>query len=453
MTNRQFLLLSLLLILARHDASAQDTNYWTDQFGNRARLLGGAVVGSATDLSAVYYNPGALALVTKPELLLAGTVFEYTKINVAGGERLDAGSSTFRLSPSLFAGEVKIGALRGHRLAYSFLTRQSVDNRVRLRGSLGGDVLSPTSDLAFLSGDVRLEQGVSEHWLGVTWAHDVRSRAGIGVTQFLAVRNHHASYQTLIQALGKDNEGAVAVDKRDFRYQHWRLLWKIGLATELERWKLGLTVTTPSLGLGGSGAAGYDRTLVQQDAGGGGTTQLATDFQPGVASDYRSPFSIAFGASYPLGRLRKTRFHVSAEWFDRVEAFRILDTQAFTAQSSGETVPRDLFYTLDPVFNVALGLEHQIRENLKAYGSFRTDFSGAVTGTQTIAVTRWDIYHVAAGASFKVGRSDLTAGAVAAFGGSKSPLRPDLLLGEVVDEVQSRFYRLTFILGFNFTFE
>ena len=36
-------------------AAAQDNHYWTTQFGNRARLLGGAVVGSATDLSALIF--------------------------------------------------------------------------------------------------------------------------------------------------------------------------------------------------------------------------------------------------------------------------------------------------------------------------------------------------------------------------------------------------------------
>ena len=49
----------------------QDSHYWTNQFGNRARLLGGAVIGSTDDLSAVYYNPGGLALVEKSEILLA----------------------------------------------------------------------------------------------------------------------------------------------------------------------------------------------------------------------------------------------------------------------------------------------------------------------------------------------------------------------------------------------
>ena len=87
-------------------ASAQDTHYWTEQYGNRARLLGGAVIGSSSDLSSVYYNPGRLALVNDPELLLAGNVFEYSIIRLTEEERdNDIKSSRFSLTPSLFAGE------------------------------------------------------------------------------------------------------------------------------------------------------------------------------------------------------------------------------------------------------------------------------------------------------------------------------------------------------------
>lgn len=157
-----------------------------------------------------------------------------------------------------------------------------------------------------------------------------------------------------------------------------------------------------------------------------------------------------FGASYPLHR---TRLHVSAEWFNEVEPFRVLDTRPFTAQTSGETVPTNFVYALDGVFKVAVGVEHPFGERLKAYGSFRTDFSGAVPESGNVVLTRWDIYHVAGGASFKVGRSDFTAGAIAALGGATSPLPPGVLLEEVAEGVRWHFFRLTFILGFNFMFE
>jgi len=57
-------------------ASAQDTHYWNLQHGTRSTLLGGAVIGSVTDMAATYYNPAALALFPAPEILLSGKVYQ-----------------------------------------------------------------------------------------------------------------------------------------------------------------------------------------------------------------------------------------------------------------------------------------------------------------------------------------------------------------------------------------
>jgi len=62
-------LLGLTLLTAR--AYPQDAHYWTDQYGSRSRLLGGAVIGSVDDLAAVYYNPARLALIPDPGLFSA----------------------------------------------------------------------------------------------------------------------------------------------------------------------------------------------------------------------------------------------------------------------------------------------------------------------------------------------------------------------------------------------
>jgi len=41
---------------------AQDSHYWSIQYGPVGQLVGGQVIGGVNDLSATYYNPGALGL-------------------------------------------------------------------------------------------------------------------------------------------------------------------------------------------------------------------------------------------------------------------------------------------------------------------------------------------------------------------------------------------------------
>jgi hypothetical protein len=66
-------------------AQAQDAHYWNDQYGTRAKLVGGLVVGSLVDLSATFYNPGAIAAVEAPRLIVGTDAWEIVSIT---GERL-----------------------------------------------------------------------------------------------------------------------------------------------------------------------------------------------------------------------------------------------------------------------------------------------------------------------------------------------------------------------------
>lgn len=434
-------------------AWAQDSHYWTNQFGNRARLLGGAVFGSADDLSSVFYNPGALALVDESELLIAGNVFEVTNIKVkdaVGGS--DASFWDARLSPSLFAGEIGSKGKGDSRIAYSFLTRMSGKLRMDARAAIRGEDFA-LPDLEFLSADLRIDTELNEYWLGGTYSHPFGDNAGVGASMFFAHRSQRGRAQSAAQALADDGRAAAAIQARDFSYWHWRVLWKLGLATRLERWRLGITVTTPSLGLGGRGDTSYDDTFVGQavDEDGNPLTFIATNKQR-VSSDFKSPLSIGFGAARTFG---DTRLHLAAEWFNETPSYDVLDTEPFQAQSSGEIITTDVVRELDHVFNVAVGLEHEFSEDLQGYGGFRTDFSGLDRNSSANdALTLLDIYHLSGGAIFKMGQTDLTLGGVLAFG--TAPVARELAIPAELQEsqdVEIRYLRFTFIVGFNFVFK
>ncbi len=445
------LLPPLLALLLGRAAVAQDSHHWTDQIGNRARLLGGAVIGSADDLSALFYNPGSLALVENPELLLAGSVLQLTSVrleNVEAPER-GVGQLTAQLSPSLFAGEIGGGEPSRNRVAYSFLTKVSTKFRLSDRSSTTTpDFSARELDLAGI--DSRLELDLTEYWFGGTYARKLGESSGIGVSTFLAVRNQSRRRQVFSQALTDEGQALVSLQSRDFSYQHWRLLWKFGYSTVLEKWKVGLSVTTPGVGLGGSGSTGIDRTLVGQavDDEGHPTTEIASNFQK-TSAEFRSPLSVGGGAARTFG---KARVHVSAEWFDRVSPYELLDTEPFEGQTSGETIATDVIYGLESVLNAGVGVEYAFRDDLGVYASFRTDRSGFDESLDTNAsTTTYDIFHVAGGASFGVGGQDFTLGGVVAFG--NSVLEPDITDGAARNPMLDvRYTRVTIILGVNFSF-
>ena len=69
----------LVCIACALPASAQDTHYWNEQYGPRAMMLSGVVIGSIHDMSATYYNPGALGYVEQPEVLLSANVYRFVR--------------------------------------------------------------------------------------------------------------------------------------------------------------------------------------------------------------------------------------------------------------------------------------------------------------------------------------------------------------------------------------
>ncbi len=125
-------LLAAGLTLLPGAASAQDAHYWTNQYGTRAELLGGLVVGSAVDLSATYYNPGALAHVSNPTLILTTDAWQFIGITLdtGVGDDFDQTATRLRAAPRIFAVQIPSKESK-HKFAVSVLTRHDFDLEVQ----------------------------------------------------------------------------------------------------------------------------------------------------------------------------------------------------------------------------------------------------------------------------------------------------------------------------------
>jgi len=443
------LLISVFVAPAAH---AQDSHYWYDQFGNRALLLSGAVVGDPADLSSVYYNPGGLSMVEQTELLLAGLVINAasTRLEDAVVDGEDLSQQTFDVAPSLIAGEIPFGGSK-HRFAYAVLKRYGGDFRAVAQAQLTGDEFDlPT--LALLGNSMRVDSRLSEYWFGGTWSYPVRPSLGVGVSTFVAVRSQRRFATNSVQVLSTDNRAAIANVSTDYDYSHWRLLWKIGMQGRMANWDFGVTVTTPSLGMFGSGKVGNNLTLVGQFLTEDGipATEIATDFQTGLSTDYRSPLSLAFGAARTFG---PTSVHLSVEYFAPVDAHTVIDGQPFTGQSSGRTIDTAITDELEQVVNAGIGIEREFSPDLLGYFGFHTDFSAASTNPAiNLSHTKWDFYHFSGGATFNAVGNSFTLGGELALASDVLEIDPDDPFRPIglPPELQASSYRFTLLLGFSF---
>lgn len=160
---------------------AQDTHYWTHQYGTRATLLGGAVIGSPLDLSATYYNPGMLPLIDNPATILGARVLEFTNIDIpnGGGDGVNLDNGNVGLAPSMLAGRFKFGWLKDNFLGYSIFSREKFKVRMDAHLEVGREMLPSSSDLNNFVGDVRLNVKLNEVWWGLTWARKFVTQYGL----------------------------------------------------------------------------------------------------------------------------------------------------------------------------------------------------------------------------------------------------------------------------------
>jgi hypothetical protein len=426
---------------------AQDTHYWSIQYGPVGQLVGGQLIGGATDLSATYYNPGALALRNESSYLLSTESFQLETLSsdpAPGLSILDTSSSHFGAAPALIAGILPRWLGRDTQLAWSFLTRQKLDVRA------GQRIENPLAGASRSAAESYFDQDASEYWAGLTASHALSDSVGLGMTWYGIYRGQRLRSELSVEGIGAENASVSALGVKDFEYSHYRTLAKIGLSWHSEVWKTGLTVTTPSLSVLGSGKSAYTVSLAGVDGDHDGSLDaptLVSETAEDLPAHYQSSWAVGAGASRAFGA---TRFYASAEWYAPVARFTVIDVPA------GSAVEGQLGQELGNVLNAGVGVEHVLNDDLSVYGAFHTDFSASVGSAQVnVAVSDWDIYHVSGGVSFRIHDNRFTLGASWAQGGKTRALDTAIPANDVPatplgSQVNIHYSKLTFLLGFVF---
>ena len=175
---------TILILLLVTAGSAQDSQYWNNHYGKKGILLGGAVIGSVEDLSAVFYNPGYLGLKANPGLEIGSGVFDLSYLRVSTDslniEPLVAANG--QLAPGIVAGQVEFVDNATNHFTYSLIGRQALNFYIMGRSKYT-DSAGRLTDL-----EISLDQRYFDHWGGVTWSRQLSEHWGAGVSLFGALR-------------------------------------------------------------------------------------------------------------------------------------------------------------------------------------------------------------------------------------------------------------------------
>ena len=406
MNKLKFSLLISIFLLSSISLFAQDTQYWSKQYGTYGELLGGLVVGGTSDLSSTYYNPGSMAFTTDSALVLTTHSLQAYIITMddAFGSESKLTSSSVKASPGIFA--IRLPNWLGEeQIAISYITRYDFDFEAQDLNT------TPHSDFqnSYKASEASVYESLSEYWPGFSWSKAFSKNIGIGATLYFPYRSQSARNQILHQTLDSTGTNSSVIIFEDYSYNNLRALIKFGASIKLDPLMLGITITTPSMNIFGSGSTAMNFTATNIDSEElEGLPIFASDFQEDLPAQFHSALSIAVGAAYYL---ENTSFYFSAEWFNSVGEFDIMSPNSFYAQSSGEEIKYNSAYSLNSVINIGLGIKYIVNSNFTYYGSITSDQTAFVPNkVNKFAISNWDIVHIRSGGKFNIEKLSITLG-------------------------------------------
>jgi len=469
------------LFVACFSLTAQDYHYWSEQFGAKSDLLGGAVIAGVRDNSALYYNPGAIGFIEGNSISVTATIYKFqrTKIRNGVGEGLDFHYNRYAYYPQLISGMIDAFKDDRFKMSYTLLSRYNSRMRFNKRAKTEIEFTEPSPGTEYYLGTFEYTNEFTEQWGGVGLGYRISDNFSIGITTFVSYR--YQTYRNSISATGIpviDSTYYIAslASNQDVLFVNWKLFWKIGVAWDWGKWKLGITLLTPSLNI-------YGDADVQQDFASYnlgtfyGTGQnidfIATDRQEYLWMHYKSPLSIGLGLKHVA---KRAEVEISMEYF-----FSIAEYEMINAEASPVIYPKNIYNDAigdikfvsvrgwaNDVFNIAIGWKQELNEKFDLLTGFRTDFNNFRDQDRELEEgfimkgRTWDIYHLSVGSTMKFGQSEITAGFQYIFGGGKDLLQYANFtdrgesgmefLGEPQYTMQATDHGLVLIIGYTYYF-
>lgn len=428
--------------------TAQSSNHWTRNFNEESSLLSGAVVGGGAGAAAIFYNPATISEIEESNLSINASLFSVENLRAtnAWGDDLDFVKTRFIVVPRFISYMIKLEKAPKLSLEVAFMNNENY----RLEDANSVDEL--TDILPRFEGEERYNAFYSyankfrDDWLGAGTSYGLAENLFIGGSVFVSLRTLNYQYLVDIEAgppmlQTYDETQAFYTAKYKFqeylKFNNYRLLGKIGILYKKERLSLGLNITTPSLNVYSDGKRVMrkgSQSDINNSNGEPVPNYLVYDYadKKDMKVNYKSPLSIALGASYH--NKRKTKIvYTTVEYFAGMDPFRMAEAEEISDVIS--TPGRDasiyddwltFVWGAKPVVNAAIGYRWIAREDLMVLAGFRTDFNyrknidyHPLLESRILKGFHLDRYHLTGGLTVKLFGQDLMAGLQYSFGYEK----------------------------------
>ena len=431
-TQFKSLLILLVSLSYAHYGLGQDNHYAWMQFGSRNGILNNANLCKFEDQSAVIINPATLSAATQSSFNFSTNAVGFNNIKFKNGlgQGFTVKNSSLTILPSLAAGVIKPkksekGLVIGYALYTSNTDLLNFSDRVETKLDLINETESPGQENYLAQYNITTNLDEINIVGGLGW--NISPRLSLGLSQNFIYRSQEYAQKFSAYAIPDIASGA-SVDLTGTNYDYYtrytRLITytKIGLAAKLNKWDIGLTVSTPTLGIMGTGYILADLSLsnvrLNEDLSKPRQNFLANGEFDKLKANYKYPLNAALGVTRSFG---KVRLYGSLSWFGNIKAYNILDPgdAAFIQPPSDENVLYttkllSLWSVNQTVINGSIAADWMIREDYHLLFSFRTDayysdFDKTRPGFNP-AIKQWDNYHITLGTQRNFGWSEWVIG-------------------------------------------
>lgn len=397
-------------------AEAQDAHHWAQQYGTKPALLGGAGAASSRDAAAVYYNPGALALIPEDSVSVSAAAYGTQRITVEGAAGLndDQTSRDTMAVPGLIGGVITggEGANAGHALGFAVLTRSAFETRFSGRETRSEDILLGVPGNETFVAEADFRSSVRELWAGVGYGARLHEFLSVGVVGYFTWRSQQTERSTVGTAYSNTlgAPGSYGRQEASIEFESAAILWKLGAATEVGPFAFTLSVTTPTVGLGGDGAVTTESVAVNTDIDGDGIADplsLAVRDTNADTHWHRSG-SAALGASVTLEQFK---LHLLSEWFAPTPRYAVVRSDEPSAGATPATGRIAAEHSEQSVINFAVATEWKLGGSFALFAGFRTDYSAVDEASDSdLSLGVYDLFHATAGLSWIDEKSEFTLG-------------------------------------------